>query len=86
MTEKQYIKYLLNVNGIVIKMWWCPKCKQKSKCDQKMKEYCVVRYEEKQHKNKWTLEEALAKENEKEKALKEKIKEVKKKLKGKETK
>lgn len=81
MTEKQYIKYLLNVNGTVIKIFWCPKCKQKSKCDQKMKEYCVVKYEEKQHKNKWTLEETLAKENEREKALKDKIKEVKKKLK-----
>lgn len=82
MTEKQYLKYLLNVNGTMIKRLWCPKCKQKDRCDQKLKEYCVKRYEAKQHTNEWNFEEALAREDEKEKKLKEKIKEVKKKLKG----
>lgn len=67
MTEKQYIKYLMNVNLTPIKIYWCDKCKQKGKCDKKLKEECVVRFEKKHHKDEWTFEIGLARENEKKK-------------------
>lgn len=81
MTEKQYVKYLWDIYKNVLKMCWCPRCKQREVCDEKLKKECVIRYETKSHKDEWTFEKGLKEKQEEEKEIKEKIKEVKKKLK-----
>lgn len=79
MTEKQYKKYIVQVNIGIIKSVWCKKCKHQDKCNKELQEICCIRYETSKHKDKWTFEEGLAKEVERDKKRKEKLKELKKK-------
>lgn len=81
MTDKQYKKYLMQVNMFVIKSVWCKKCKQEKSCTKELQEKCCIRYEKTKHKDEWTFDKGLEIEIERDKQRKEKLKELKGKLK-----
>lgn len=81
MTDKQYKKYLLQVNSGIIKMVWCKQCKQQDVCDQTLKEECAIRYEKSKHKSEWSYDFGLKQAQERDKQFKDKIKEIKKQFK-----
>ena len=81
MTEKQYKKYIVQVNIGIIKSVWCKKCKHQDKCNKELQELCCIRYETSKHKSEWTFEIGLEREIERDKKKKEKLKKAKELLK-----